>query len=374
LINEELTKNFLAQVTEFWVNPEIKKREALGQLPQDFAIHRLMILLPKNGSPIVQFNDEISFTAKGVHGDGTPISPGEIVEPYNIGRIESVYAPEVDNIRVACIFMYWDGYRYNGFFDFQPNHQQISDGNQNWGFSDFFANYLQTLLMVDCVHEYNDNKDKLYKLGLWPAPSLMPYPIRKIIQDIENGNKEAAINTLVEHCNLDFIRNLMNEWWSNNLFLIRQKLIEESFYAHSHKLFHLSIHTLLPQFEGIISDWVIPRIDESKEKIPWRHESKTKKFRDMALNIEPRSYLYEEVVKSTSTFILEGPVLKSFKEWFEDLDSTFPGRHAVGHGRYNEALYTEENSIKVFLLLDTLYQIILLNPSLPSDLSSGTSA
>ena len=62
-------------------------------------------------------------------------------------------------------------------------------------------------------------------------------------------------------------------------------------------------------------------------------------------------------------FILEGPVLKTFKRWNDQIDDAFPNRHVIEHGRYDESLYTEENSTKQFLLLDTVYHIMLTHCS-----------
>ena len=56
---------------------------------------------------------------------------------------------------------------------------------------------------------------------------------------------------------------------------------------------------------------------------------------------------------------LGGPVLETLGSWLERIDEAFPHRHVVEHGKYEEALFTEENSIKLFLLLDTVFHIIV---------------
>ena len=58
------------------------------------------------------------------------------------------------------------------------------------------------------------------------------------------------------------------------------------------------------------------------------------------------------------TFILDGPVLSSFTDWLSPVAKHFPNRHVVGHGKYDGGICTEENSIKVFLMLDTLFHIM----------------
>lgn len=127
--------------------------------------------------------------------------------------------------------------------------------------------------------------------------------------------------------------------------------------AHELSLYHSSIHTLLPHAEGIITDWEYA-LSLENNPIPWRTESKAKKFRDLALGTNPRTLTYQRIVESTLSFVIDGPVLRTFKQWLDELDPAFPNRHVVEHGRYDERLFTEENSIKVFLLLDTIYHII----------------
>lgn len=96
----------------------------------------------------------------------------------------------------------------------------------------------------------------------------------------------------------------------------------------------------------------------SHEDIPWRTESKAKKFKDLVRRIPSATFTHRRILESTLSFVLEGPVLRTFKQWLDVLDPVFPNRHAVEHGRYDEKLYCEESSIKVFLLLDTIYHII----------------
>ena len=81
----------------------------------------------------------------------------------------------------------------------------------------------------------------------------------------------------------------------------------------------------------------------------------------MALAKYQGTSTYKQVVGSLSTFILEGPFFGTFDQWLASIDPIFPNRHVVGHGRYEPGFYTQENSIKLFLLLDTIYRVIASN-------------
>jgi hypothetical protein len=78
----------------------------------------------------------------------------------------------------------------------------------------------------------------------------------------------------------------------------------------------------------------------------------------MSAHILTGSLFYRRIVESAIDFILGGPVLATFRKWGDQINQAFPNRHVVEHGKYDESLYTEINSVKLFLLLDTLYQII----------------
>jgi hypothetical protein len=48
---------------------------------------------------------------------------------------------------------------------------------------------------------------------------------------------------------------------------MRKKLLQDSLDAHKMGKYGLSIHALLPQVEGIITDWVYEKLPDSE--VPW---------------------------------------------------------------------------------------------------------
>jgi hypothetical protein len=362
MFDRESAQNFARQTHELWIEPEIAKRREAGVLPDNFTIQRCLIKVPKGKAPIVLFNDEITWLAKARRGDGQPLTPGADLFLHELQEIEMVEPPEVDGQRVAFIFIFWNGFDFQACFDFTPNHpdQEVEQKPEDWQLGKFIASYLQAIMTEKAIYVYDAMQDQLHKMGLWAAPALLPYPLSKIAKHLEDNEVAEARSTLLTYCTPSFIQQLVDKWWTVDVFVQRRKLIEEAIQAHNFRFYHLSIHALLPHTEGIITDWEYS-LNSSEGSIPFRTESKTKKFRDMALGDDPTTLTYRRIVESTCTFILDGPVLKTFKKWLDDLDFAFPNRHVMGHGRYDEALYTEENSIKVFLLLDTIYHIIAAN-------------
>jgi len=137
---------------------------------------------------------------------------------------------------------------------------------------------------------------------------------------------------------------------------VRRQLIEDALGAHREGKYRLSIPALLPHLEGIITDWIFTQLPE--DNVPWGTESKTKRFRDLVLDKPPTVSTYERIVSSVIDFIVDGPVLQTFRRWLDQIERAFPNRHVVEHGRYDDSLFDQENSIKLFLLLDTVYYIL----------------
>lgn len=225
-----------------------------------------------------------------------------------------------------------------------------------WHFSDIIAESLQAILIEKSVHVHDKMQFQLQRIGLWAAPALLPYPISKIAKQLEDGDTEEAKVTLLEYCTTEFIEKLSVKWWTIEQFKTRKNLIQDALYAHKKGKYRLSIHALLPQLEGIITDWIYTRLPEND--IPWRQESKTKKFRDLVLDQPPTTFTYKRIVESAVDFIVSGPVLKTFEKWVDQIDQAFPNRNVVEHGRYDDSLFIEENSVKLFLLIDTIYHVI----------------
>ncbi len=359
-LSKESAISFFQQAEDMWIKPELEKRKKNDQLPENFVISACLIKLPKDSDPIVQFNDEIGWKMKLQLSKPRKMEKGDLLYINEIISIDKVWAPEVNGKRVAFVYLYPTGEpkTFEVLFDFTPNYPEEFPKSKadQWLLEGAVLDSLRKILVENVIGIYQKFKDLLRSVGLWVIPALLPYPQSEITRMIENNDMNGAINLLKEYCNAEFIDGLVNKWWTSREFNHRKELIEQSLSAHKDRKFHLSIHALIPQLEGIITDWISTKVHE--KEVPWRLESKAKKFKDITLQGLPSTFTYNKIVESTIDFIYDGPVLKSFKKWNEEIDRSFPNRHVVGHGKYDDAIYTEENSIKLILLLDTVYYLI----------------
>jgi hypothetical protein len=316
--------------------------------------------MPHGREPIVQLNNEIDWMAKAKRGDSQDFVENAPVYIYELDRIESVEPPEVDGRRVAFIFFGWNGTQHKGCFDFSPNwpeEERVAAGlarDDEWTLSPFLTNFLQGRIEESAARLCLEHKDKLKQMGLWLVPVLLPYPLAKIVQHLSLNDEASARSLFITFCNGDFLEQLISDWWRISEFEYRRSLIEDALWAHRAGKHHLSVSALLPHVEGIIVHWEFNRGMNTR----FTPKSRIKDFQQATQGEIKSPFLYTSVHSDTTDFMLAGPVLSTFQHWQDQLNPAFPNRHALGHGRYEPSLYTEESSIKVFLLLDTVKQLI----------------
>jgi|WetSurMetagenome_2_1015567.scaffolds.fasta_scaffold02433_10 hypothetical protein len=374
MLSKKGAENLFKQINSIWIEPEVLRRKEAKTLLKNFKLWRCLIKLPKAQPSIIEFNNEIEWKAWLKLVPGTTLTGGQAIYLHEVQQIAAVSLPEVNGERVAFIYLFWNGNSYEIIFDFTPNapeetlsKEEIKTEELSLGTA--IAQSLQAIIVERTVRIHDGSQMQLQKIGLWAAPALLPYPLSKIIKQIEENDISGASSSLVSYCTPQYIERLSSKWWNLEQFDMRKKLLQDALYAHKMGKYGLSIHALLPQVEGIITDWVYEKLPES-EVPPWRQESKTKKFRDLILDKPLTSFTYKRIVGSAMDFILSGPVLATFREWTKKIDEAFPNRNVVGHGRYEESLFSEENSIKLFLLLDTVYHIISAYSDKTNELSS----
>jgi hypothetical protein len=343
--DEEGARNFLDQVFKIWIQPEIERRRT-SDLEQPVAIDRCLIKLPRDRPAIIAFNNDIHWDATIVVPPHTSIEKGQLVLLHQVQQISGVQPPVLDGKPVPFVYLFRHGLAYHIIFDFVAEE---TDARKEWKFSRAIAESLQQVLIERTLRVQEALKGLLRAHGLWAAPALLPYPLSRIAKQLEEGDIERAHLTLREHCTPQFLEEIASKWWSIGQFAARRQLIEDALRAHKEGKYRLSIPALLPQLEGIVTDWIFTQLPE--DDVPWRTESKTKRLRDLVLERPPTVFTYKTIVNSAVDFIVDGPVLRTFRRWLDQIEGAFPNRHVVEHGRYDD-------SIKLFLLLDTVYYIL----------------
>lgn len=356
LLDNTGAKNFFNQIMDLWISPELEKRRENNAIDKDFKFDRCIIKFPKGKEIIVNFNDEVGLMAVVRKDHESSFNKGDPISIHHVNEILEVLPPTVDDKRVGFVFLHVVNGRWEIFFDFTPNDDHWKDTKEDWALGKAIAESYQNLLEEKTILVFPGANELLQSIGLWPAPALISYPLSKIIKQLSEKRRDAAIKTLVDHCSIEFLEKLSKKWYDNEHFAEKKIIFSQAITGHKLGLYTLTIPTLLPLVEGIITDWAIANVPDG-DYVPWRQNSKTKKFQDIVLT-KHGSVTYNIIVNSAISFILNGPILSSFKQWLDDVQTEFPNRHVVGHGKFNEKIYSKENSIKLFLLIDTIFHII----------------
>jgi hypothetical protein len=338
-----------------WIDKELLNRANSGK-PQLEDVTRCLIKLPEEKPPIVLFNEEAAFDVVGRKAPGKDFEYGQEMYLHDIRDFSYALPPKSDEKPVAFVFLMLIEDKWHMFFDFHPAWPEkptISD-YRNWKLGRLIAESCNLALKEKLVKAYPNYDVLLERVGLWMAPSLIPYPISQILYDLSNNGDNKATETLTTFCNPQYLQELVMKWWDLEPFVQRKEAIEEALDSHTKKKHVSSIHVLVPMMEGIITDYLVT----TTEKVPWKGNTKIKKFLDDALPTNSGSFIWRRTAESTANFLTSGPVFDIFKQWKERIDTRFANRHVVSHGRYDKSLFNEQNSIKIFLLLDSIYFLI----------------
>ncbi len=355
--------NLFNQIMTNWIEPEIKKRKVSKTLTANFIFNKCLILFPPKKSPIVKFNQECQLLVLMSKHNIDTLVKNQPVYIHQVKEIIDVMPPTINDVQVPFIFLIKTDEFWHMFFDLAPDTTNKS--TDNWILGKQMANSLQQSLEIETIIVSTRANKLLNRIGLWCAPSLVLYPLNRMIERLSENDDDGAIKILLEHCNGKFLDTMTTHWFKNTFFAKRKNLIIDSVWAHGQKKYTLAIYTLIPQIEGIMTDWL-----EHNRHVPKRQKDKLKEFFEaMSQNTIDTVNM---ISKSTLNFI-ENLVFAAF-EWSDEISYVSPKRHPIEHGKYVRKMYTKKISILVFLLLDTIHYLISTTEPAPPQRSSKTSS
>lgn len=350
--------NLWRSFESMWL-PEVERRRAAGSLPDGFVIRQCLVKLPQGAPPIVLFNDEVGWKVKIDHVHAENVRVGDPIMIHQIRRLVDIDLPSVDDRRVAFIYLHYTGIplQYRIICDFYPNHPEFDSTRDMSVLKSQLLSCISDMFEERIVRRHDSYLEKLHAAGLWAAPALMPYPFSRMIELVNVGDVETAHQMLVEASPHASVASWTEQWWLIPEFERRRRVLERAIAAYTAGQFELVVHTLMPMTEGIVTDWMY-RVLASSDDVPYRVESKLRKFRDVVLQSGSLPYSDRRVAEATIDFIVSGPVLQSFPNWNVAPSSAFPNRHAVQHGRHDDSHYSNVACLKLILLLDTIARIM----------------
>jgi hypothetical protein len=344
---------FLEQIDKNWIQPELDRRRAAGILPDGFAIYQALIRLPYGREPVVQFNQEIGWSAKVSIAPDAKLGKGDLVYMHHVQKVDTVDPPTHEGKRVAFVYLWHrGGGNYRILFDFSPNSPNYDPATHDWPHGQLVAESIQEMIEEHVVKMYEPREKDLVRLGLWAARRIVPYPLSEIVRRVGDGDEAGALGYLNDFFTEERITEIVTSWLTNPVFSSSWPVFESALSSIGHGNVIGAIYTLIPQIEGVISGWLFSVLPA--EDVPFRPETKAKRFVDTLRAAGPRLYATNRMIDALGSFLVEGPVQSVFKNWLATLDPSFPNRHAVSHGRFEQELFERTNLIKLILLLDSI--------------------
>jgi len=350
ITSELFTFRPLSQMIPIHVVPSIDTKIASGiltaqQLPIE--LNRLQILWPATGLPIVQINDEVQIrvegTARRAVEAGDPIYINDLVPGS-----ERLVPPSLNDTPVAYLLLFSLFMDLRFYFDFSPNAPDWNPAHQRKPSYEFQEIALRTHFMEN--HPPKTFLLRLKQLG-WP-PSASYYPVLVQTMQQPGGDSPASIAaTIVAMHGAPYWTKRIALWSELDIFSTRTTYVRKAVEEYLEGDYVSAIYVAVPQFEGIIKDYVL----SSGGAIAGKFRDTLSEFKRL---IESRKVLLfpRFALDLVLDFIDNG----SF--WNNTSTITDPSqeidRHGIVHGVFT-GFETQELALKCLLLLDCLAIILL---------------
>jgi hypothetical protein len=201
--------------------------------------------------------------------------------------------------------------------------------------------------------EFDQRAIAAFKEAGWPiAPSMPKYLIERVVEFHQNGKVKYASQMIIGHYRKGNWGNLIqtvHTWTNHSLYKSRMGIILDALDAHCQGKYRLSVPALLPQIEGILSEYI--RANNLAARL-----GKIKMVYETAIGDIADYSLTTWTIAETLLFCLQNNTYVSSDfaiELKKSLNRRKVSRHTVLHGispGYNRPIH----SLKTFLILDAI--------------------
>ena len=347
----------ISHLLEIHVLPEVEKRIKNGKikegdLPLELNQFRLIQKkLPKgNVLNIIELNQEVDLYIQVKVKRS--VSAGESLTLKDIYPEECFISPPVYDGKSMAYFLCQSlFYDYFLFFDFEPNLPDITEEE----LKEIKIPY--PILVFINNKNFNKavrplEKTKILSDNNWPpAPGYYPQVLLELHKDPTIINSPNFLEIVSNAYRTSYWDKRFTFWQETNFFPDRLPYLKRALDAHFNKDYIASIYVLVPQFEGIIKDYLIKcggtPVEDFKKVI--------KEFKKLILSRKilmfPRK-LFEIIFDYLET--------GSFWKGTNTVSNptTTINRHGIAHGVFT-GFECEEISLKYLILLDSLSFVLL---------------
>jgi hypothetical protein len=347
---ELFTYRPLSQMIPMLVIPSINQKVANGVISAatlPIELKQLQILWPPSAPPVVPVNDEVQITVEGIAR--RDIKPGDPVYTADIvPGSERLVPPTINEVPVAYLLFFSSFMDLRVYFDFSPHAPDWTAETQRkqpYELQEFAArsNFIQanppkTLLT------------RLKQLGWPPSPTYYPSLAQTMAQP-GGDTPEMIASTIVAIHGAQYWTRRIALWSELKVFSTRIPYIRKAIEEYLEGDYVSAIYVAVPQFEGIINDYVRSA-----------GGSVASKFRDTLSEFERLIESRKVLLFPRFALNLVVDFIESGSFWNNTSTITDPrqeiNRHGIAHGVFT-GFETQELALKFLILFDCVAIILL---------------
>lgn len=346
----------IGQFTKLAVIPEIDRRLSEGILTEadlPLTVHRFRFIQKKlNGGelePIVELNDEVKLIAET--RVKRSVEKGEPLTLEDIEPDEVFLKPPVYEGKQAAFFLCVSGFlNFYSLFDFSPNGPDFQDEDEPSKVRYPIKEIAQTReleQLINPVEKYTE----LATANWPPAPGYYPHVLIFTHTNPEEIGSHEFVDIVSKSYGQDFWNERIEFWKETDFFSRRLKYLEKSKDEHFDGDYIASINILVPQFEGIVKDY----LSVCGESPRYRFESCVRQLKELVLSRKVLMFP-RPLVDLVFDFIEKGSFLRETSQILSPSEEV--NRHGIAHGKFVD-FETADISLKYLVLLDSLAFVLL---------------
>ena len=337
----------VSQMLKVFVLPEIDRRLESGAIQETslpLRVYQFRVIQPGGGHR-VELNEEVQLTMKG--RPKKSVKAGQILGPSDIDPASTVLAPPFVDGTPRSFFLLLSAFlNLQTAFDFTQGGPGPIGPPMQFPFAQFvqMQGFLETVRPAEKFRQ-------LASLNWPPAPGYFPNVIAYAHQNPEELKKPQFTDEVADTYDVDFWQRQMDLWTQTKLFPGRLHYIRKAVDEYFEDDWISSIYVIVPQFEGIIRDY-LSTVDEATKD----------GFKDMVCQLRELVFSRRVLVFPSSVLELILGFLETGTFWKNTASIDDPtqeiNRHGIVHGSFT-GFEARDIALKYLVLVDALALLLL---------------
>jgi hypothetical protein len=352
ILGDLMITRTISQILRVYAVPELHARLSAGSIQKDQLPLRLyqFRLLSGDGQNKMEFNDDVQVVVQAKARRA--IQTGQGVTLDDIYAEETILERPIINGKPAAYFLCQSlPVGFLVIFDFLPNSPEITQDElaavrQRYPITDF-VRARQQLDTIQPIRQFRILSDKNWP----PAPGYFPHILMKACDDPGGISSPGFLGIVETVYSQPYWEEYLEFWEETNFFPDRLSYIRKAIQEHFENDYISSIHVIVPQFEGIVRDYLKSCCTTTN----YRFESCVRQLRDLVFS---REFLLfpKDLLETIFLYIEKGSFLKETGNIIDPADEV--NRHGIAHGVFT-GFEGKTISLKYLILLESLALILL---------------